>query len=204
MTREPAADIDVSGLPSATFGHRAITWWGTLGFMTAEGLTLVVCVVAYIYVQRNFPRWPPPGTPLPSTTIPLVQIAAMLLSIPMMVWTSRAARRLDLRGVRLGMLLSAGFAVAFCALRWFEFKALNTRWDSTAYGSAAWAILVAHTTLLVTQVFEGSTMAAMLYLGPVEPKHFGDVDDSCMYWYFMTGGWILLSLLVFFSPRLHP
>jgi cytochrome c oxidase subunit I+III len=203
MNREPAASVDVSALPSAAFGHRAITWWGTLGFMTAEGLTLVVCVVAYIYVQRNFPRWPPPGTPLPSITIPLLQMAVMLLSIPVMIWTSRAARRLDLRGARVGMVLSGILAVGFCVLRWFEFQALNTRWDSTAYGSAVWAILVAHTTLLVTQVFESSTMAAILYLGPVEPKHFGDVDDSCLYWYFLTGGWILLSLLVFFSPRLH-
>ncbi|HET8633662.1 MAG TPA: hypothetical protein VFL88_05910 [Gemmatimonadales bacterium] len=203
MSRERAASVDVSALPSAAFGHRAITWWGTLGFMTAEGLTLVVCVVAYIYVQRNFPRWPPPGTLLPSITIPLIQLAVMLLSIPAMAWTSRAARRLDLRGARVGMVLSGIFAVAFCVLRWFEFRALNTRWDSTAYGSAAWAVLVAHSTLLVTQVFESSTMAAILYLGPVEPKHFGDVDDSCLYWYFLTGGWILLSLLVFFSPRLH-
>jgi heme/copper-type cytochrome/quinol oxidase subunit 3 len=204
MTREPAANVDVSTLPSAAFGHRAITWWGTLGFMAAEGLTLVVCVVAYIYVQRNFPRWPPPGTPRPSITIPLIQMAVMLVSIPMMAWTSRAARRLDLRGVRLGMVLSVFLAMAFCVLRWFEFQALNTRWDSTAYGSAAWAVFVAHTTLLVTQVFESSTLVAILYRGPVEPKHFGDVDDSCLYWYFLTGGWILLSLLVFFSSRLHP
>ena len=195
--------IDVSSLPETTFGHRALTWWGTLGFVAAEGTTLLICAVAYLYVQRNFRTWPPAGTPLPSLTIPTIQAALMALSIPMMVWTSRSARRLELNRIRLGMLLSTVFALAFCVLRWFEFSALHTRWDTNAYGSAAWAIVFAHATLLVAQLAEGATMTALLFVGPVEPKHIADVDDSCLYWYFMTGSWIVLYLLVFISPRLR-
>ena len=194
--------IDVSALPETTFGHRAVTWWGTLGFMAAEGTTLLICAVAYLYVQRNFHHWPPAETPLPSLTIPTVQVALMLLSIPVMVWTAHAARRLELGKIRLGMVLSTAFALAFCVLRWFEFRALHTRWDSNAYGSAAWAVVFAHATLLAAQFGESASMAALLFTGPVEPKHFADVDDSCLYWYFMTGSWVLLYLLVFISPRL--
>ena len=47
-------------------------------------------------------------------------------------------------------------------------------------------------------------MALVLIKGPVEPKHLADVDDSCLYWYFLTGSWMLLYLLVFVSPRLQP
>ncbi len=197
-----AGSIDVSALPSTTFGHRALTWWGTVGFMAAEGTTLIVCAVAYLYVQRNFQVWPPRETPLPSLTAATVQILLMAASVPVMVWTSRAARRFDLAGVRRGMVLSTVFALAFCVLRWFELHALNTRWDSNAYGSTAWAIVFAHATLLIAQFFESGAMAALLFLGPVEPKHFADVDDSCLYWYFMTGAWLVLYLLVFISPRL--
>jgi heme/copper-type cytochrome/quinol oxidase subunit 3 len=195
--------IDVSALPETTFGHRAVTWWGTLGFMAAEGTTLVVCAVAYLYLQRNFQTWPPAGVPLPSLTIPTIQAALMLLSIPVVMATSRAARRLDLDRVRIGMVLATVFALVFCVLRWFEFRALHTRWDTNAYGSAAWAIVFAHATLLVAQLAEGAAITALLYLGPVEPKHIADVDDSCLYWYFMTGAWIVLYLLVFVSPRLQ-
>ena len=195
--------IDVSALPETTFGHRAVTWWGTLGFMAAEGTTLVVCAVAYLYLQRNFQTWPPAGVPLPSLTIPTIQAALMLLSIPVVMATSRAARRLDLGRVRIGMVLATVFALVFCVLRWFEFRALHTRWDTNAYGSAAWAIVFAHATLLVAQLAEGAAITALLYLGPVEPKHIADVDDSCLYWYFMTGAWIVLYLLVFVSPRLQ-
>lgn len=200
---EPGS-IDVSALPSTTFGHRALTWWGTLGYMAAEGTTLIVCAVAYLYVQRNFQTWPPHETPMPSLTIPTIQVVLMALSIPVMVWTARGARRFDLRRARVGMLFSTGFALAFCILRWFEFSALHTRWDTNAYGSTAWAILFAHATLLATQLFEGATMAVVLIKGPVEPKHLADVDDSCLYWYFLTGSWMLLYLLVFVSPRLQP
>lgn len=198
---EPGS-IDVSALPSTTFGHRALTWWGTLGFIAAEGTTLIVCAVAYLYVQRNFRTWPPHETPLPSLTIPTVQVVLMALSIPVMAWTSRGARRFDLGRARIGMLASTAFVLVFCVLRWFEFSALHTRWDTNAYGSTAWAIVFAHATLLVAQLFEGATMAVLLVKGPVEPKHLADVDDSCLYWYFMTGSWILLYLLVFVSPRL--
>lgn len=193
--------IDVSALPSTVFGHRALTWWGTLGYMAAEGTTLIVCAVAYLYLQRNFATWPPRGTPLPSLTAATIQVVLMAASIPVMIWTARASRRFDLGRIRLGMVLSTAFALAFCVLRWFELQSLHTRWDTNAYGSAVWAILFAHATLLVVQLFEGVTLAAMLFLGPVEPKHFADVDDSCLYWYFMTGAWFVLYLLVFISPR---
>ena len=193
--------IDVSGLPSTTFGHRALTWWGTVGFMAAEGTTLIICAVAYLYVQRNFQVWPPRETPLPSLTASTIQLLLMAVSVPVMISTSRAARRLDLGGVRRGMLLSTGFALAFCVVRWFELQALHTRWDSNAYGSTVWAVVFAHATLLVAQFFESAALSALLLLGPVEPKHFGDVDDSCLYWYFMTGAWLVLYLLVFISPR---
>lgn len=197
---EPGS-IDVSGLPSTTFGHRTITWWGTLGFMAAEGMTLIICAVAYLYVQRNFQVWPPRETPLPSLTAATIQVLLMAVSVPVMMWTSRAARRFDLGGVRVGMLISTGFALAFCVVRWFELHALHTRWDSNAYGSTAWAVVFAHATLLIAQFFESAALWALLLVGPVEPKHFSDVDDSCLYWYFMTGAWLVLYLLVFISPR---
>jgi hypothetical protein len=28
---------DVADLPTVTFGHRSLMWWGTLGFMVIEG-----------------------------------------------------------------------------------------------------------------------------------------------------------------------
>ena len=56
--------IDVSNLPTFVFGREAITWWGTVGFAAIEGMSLVVCAVAYLYLRKNVYHWPPPPTRL--------------------------------------------------------------------------------------------------------------------------------------------
>jgi cytochrome c oxidase subunit III len=196
------SSVDVSQLPTTVFGNRALTWWGTIGYIAAEGTTLIVCAVAYLYIRQNFRTWPPEGTPLPALTIPSIQAGLMLLSVPVMAMTSRAARRLDVRGTGLGLAASMLFVTAFCVLRWFEFHALHTRWDSNAYGSAAWAVVFAHATLLAAQFAESLVITLIFLVGPVEEKHLADADDVCQYWYFLIASWLVLYLLVFISPRL--
>ena len=43
-------DLEVAALPTTVFGHRDIMWWATVGFMTIEGMTLVVCVAVVLDV----------------------------------------------------------------------------------------------------------------------------------------------------------
>jgi heme/copper-type cytochrome/quinol oxidase subunit 3 len=97
---------NVTELPTTTFGHRSLMWWGTLGFMMIEGSTLFICAVSYFYLRRNFQAWPPEGMLRPSLTIPTIQVALMVLSNIPVVMMDRAARRLDLRTVRAGMVVA--------------------------------------------------------------------------------------------------
>ena len=48
---------DLAELPTVTFGHRSLMWWGTLGFMVIEGWTLALIVAMYFYVRQNFLNW---------------------------------------------------------------------------------------------------------------------------------------------------
>ena len=57
----------------------------------------------------------------------------MLASNLPMAMVDRAARRLDLRAVRSGMLVMSLFVVAMCVLRGFEFAALNVRYRDIRY-----------------------------------------------------------------------
>jgi heme/copper-type cytochrome/quinol oxidase subunit 3 len=192
---------DVSRLPTVVFGNRAVEWWGTLGFVVIEGFTLAIVAAAYLYLRKNFIAWPPYGAMLPDLLIPTLQVLAMAASIPAMVWLQRAAKRLDAGAVTIGLALGTAFVLLFCWLRWYEFRALNVRWDTDAYGSAAWAILAFHATLLVLQAYEVGGMLLIFLTGRVEPKHFSDVNDVAYYWHFMVGFWFVLYLLVFWSPR---
>ncbi len=203
MTAAGGRDLDVSRLPTVVFGHRGLLWWGTLGFVAIEGTTLVICAVVYLYLGRHVPAWPPPGTPRPDLVVPTVQAALMLASLAPAAALDRAARRLDLGAVRRLMVWLSLLSVAFAALRWFEFGALNVRWDASAYGSAAWLVLAGHGTLVGAEVLEVLPFSYVLFRGPLEERYFSDANDLSLYWYFMVGVWLPLYALVFLSPNLR-
>jgi len=192
---------DISGLPRTVFGHRSLMWWGTLGFIIIEGTTLFICAVTYFYLRRNFTTWPPEHIYRPALLIPTIQAALMLLSNIPMRWADRASRKMDLAGVRKAFVICSVLAVVMTVLRWFEFRALNVRWDTSAYGSAAWATVTAHGTLLLLELAETVAFTVLLWGKEVEERDLSGVGDNAFYWYFMTGVWIPLYVIVFLSPH---
>jgi cytochrome c oxidase subunit III len=191
---------DVSELPRTVFGHRSLMWWGTLGFIVIEGSTLFIVAASYFYLRRNFSTWPPEHVFRPSLLVPTIQAGLMLLSnIPMRL-ADRASRRMDIRAVRQGFLVCSVLAIIMTVLRWFEFQSLNVRWDSNAYGSVAWATLTAHGTLLLLETAETLAFTVLLFKGPIEDRDLAGASDNALYWYFMSGVWIPLYVVVFLSP----
>ena len=193
---------DVARLPRTVFGHRSLMWWGTIGFIVIEGSTLFICVASYFYLRRNFSTWPPEHVFRPGLLIPTIQAGLMLLSNIPMVSADRASRRMDIRGVRIWFLVCSALAVIMTVLRWFEFQSLNVRWDSNAYGSVAWATLTAHGTLLLLETAETMAFTVLLFKGPLEERDLAGASDNALYWYFMTGVWIPLYVVVFLSPSI--
>jgi cytochrome c oxidase subunit III len=198
--RPTRAVADVRGLPRTVFGNRSLMWWGTVGFTIIEGSTLFICVVTYFYLRRNFATWPPQHIYRPALLIPTIQAALMLLSnIPMRA-VDRASKRLDLAAVRSGMVICSVLIVLMSVLRGFEFSALKVRWDTNAYGSVAWATLVAHGTLLLLEMAETLVITVLLFQPNVEERDLSGVSDNALYWYFLTGVWIPLYVMVFLTP----
>lgn len=191
---------NVADLPTTTFGHRSIAWWGTIAFIVIEGTTLFICAMSYLYLRVTVGQWAPAYAPLPDLGVAAVQVALMLASNVPMVMVDRAARRLDLTAVRAGMVIMALLAVVMCVLRGFELAALNVRWDANAYGTAAWAILVSHATLLVTETIETLVQTALMFSPKLEQRDISAVADNALYWYFMTGTWIPLAAIAFLTP----
>jgi cytochrome c oxidase subunit III len=198
--RPTRAVVDVRALPRTVFGNRALMWWGTIGFIMIEGSTLFICVVTYFYLRRNFATWPPQHIYRPALLIPTIQAAVMLLSNIPMRWVDRASKRLDLPAVRSGMVVCSVLIVIMCVLRALEFSALKVRWDTTAYGSVAWATLVAHATLLLLETAETLAITVLLFQPNVEDRDLSGVSDNALYWYFLTGVWIPLYVMVFLTP----
>lgn len=198
---EPRAVLDVSELPTLVFGHKNVAWWGTLSFMVIEGTTLAVALSSYLYLRKNFPHWPPEPTPVPDLLIPTLNTLLLLAVLIPMASVSKAAKRMDLHGVRVGLLVAVAMTVVNTVLRFWEFAALNTRWDEHVYGSIAWATLGLHTTLLLVDVVESAVIAALMFIGPIEKKHFADASDAAFYQYFLSLSYIVVYVVLFLSPR---
>jgi cytochrome c oxidase subunit III len=195
------ADVDVSRLPEFAFGSRAVTWWAVWGFLAIEGTMLALCFVTYFYLRDRVPDWPPPPTPTPDLGIPTINLFIILLSALPMYLLSRAARRLNVWAVRRWHIVCDLIGIVFITLRFFEFKALNVYWDTNAYGSILWTIIVIHTFHLLSEVVETIVVTVLLYLGHTEPKYLVDATDNALYWYFIVLIWIPCYALIFLAPR---
>jgi heme/copper-type cytochrome/quinol oxidase subunit 3 len=192
--------IDVCGLPSYGFSHRSLMWWGNLGMMTIEGLGFGAMIVIYFYLRAFANAWPDGGRP-PDLLFGTINLAIILGSAVPNLFAQRAAQRRDRRGVRRWLYVCALFGVALCVVRWFEFKALNVRWDQGAYGSVVWVLLGLHSFNLVTDVGDTLVLTAVTYTNPFEGKRFVDIAENCGYWYFVIVSWLPIYAVVYFGAR---
>jgi heme/copper-type cytochrome/quinol oxidase subunit 3 len=198
---EPRRVLDVSSLPTVTFDHRGLTWWGTVGFMVIEGFTTALMAASYLYLRKNELAWPPGHTPNPDLLAASLNTALLLLVMIPMRSADLAARRFDRRAVARWLSIATVMSVGTVVLRWYELVALNARWDAHAYGSAAWGVLVMHGTLILVDCVETGTMAVLFAKGPIERKRFPDASDAAAYQYFLSLAQIPVYLIVFWGPR---
>jgi cytochrome c oxidase subunit 3 len=201
-TRPPRPVMDVSALPTVTFGTRSLMWWGTLGYMTIEGWTVALLVAAYLYLRQNVEAWPPLRTPYPSLLIPTLNLLLMLVSIVPTYVTARAAKRLDEPAVKRWLVISCIAIIPIVVVRWWELWALNTRWDTTAYGSAAWTVVGFHTSLLLLDVVDTVGLTLFYFLHKMPVKSFSDTCDNSFYWYFTVAIWVPVYLIIYVGPRI--
>jgi cytochrome c oxidase subunit I+III len=197
----PAVVGNVAGLPTVVFGRRQIIWWGTIGFMIVETMTLVVCLASWFYIRRNFDTWPPPGTAEPDLLIGSVSMLVLAVTAVPYVLLDRAAKRLDARATRRWLWFATIATAIATGFRFLEFDAVGTTFDASAYGSVVWAILVTHFTLLAVDLMETGSAAMLFTLGRQEPKHYPDASDNAFYSYFLVIAWVPAYLVVYLLPR---
>src|SRR4051794_38840304 len=112
--------LDVSGLPNESTDHHEPVWWGNALLMFIESMTIILLLVSYFYIRRNFDDWPPvqPHTvppqypPVPDLLLPTIQLILVALSCIPMYLTDMAARRNDEGGVKLGLSFMLAVSIA--------------------------------------------------------------------------------------------
>lgn len=192
--------LDVANLPTFGFGTRSLMWWGTAGMIAIEGTAFAFMVIVYFYLRSLAPTWPV-ARAAPDLLWGTINLGLILLSALPFIWSDRAAIDLDLRRVRIAMLLCSLVSLGLCGVRWMEFTTLNVRWDESAYGSVVWMLMGLHTFNLVTDVGDTLVLTALMYKGPIEGKHFVDIAENSGYWNFVVLSWIPIYAVVYWAPR---
>jgi cytochrome c oxidase subunit 3 len=198
---EPKAVLDLRELPDHGFGSRSLTWWGTVGMFAIEATTLAIGAAAYLYLMMQEPHWPPVEH-VPDLSISTAVTAVFLLSVIPNIRLARQAKRYDLRGVRVGMVIMSLIGALLVGMRLYEFRHLNVRWDWNAYGSAVWALLGLHTVHVVTDLVDTIVLAALLFTSHgAKARRFVDSAENAMYWNFVVVAWLPVYAVIYWVPR---
>jgi cytochrome c oxidase subunit III len=199
----PRVVDDLGGLPAAGFRTHSLWGWATLGFMVIEGTGFALAGASYVYLMNTARQWPLEGRP-PDLLWGALMTGLLLASLVPNFIVSRAARRCQVAETQRWAVVLFLFNAAAILLRGFEFAHLNTRWDQDAYGSVTWALMVLHTTHLLTDFIGTCLLTVMLFTHPVDQERLSDVDDDAVYWAFVVAAWVPIYLLVYWAPRWAP
>lgn len=192
---------DLSALPDAAFGSRTVLWWGLLGFILIEGGAFALAGGSYLFLMSHTDPWPPHHLPPRLIWGTLFTLVMVLSEIPNVI-AERAARAENERPVQFGLIAMSVVGLLLLVIRWFEFQALNVRWDDNAYGSIVWALLFLHTTHLVTDLADTIGLAIFSFTHEVDTNRFSDVADNSLYWHFVLVAWLPIYALIYWAARL--
>ncbi|HZU34075.1 MAG TPA: cytochrome c oxidase subunit 3 [Candidatus Angelobacter sp.] len=192
--------LNVSTTPTVVFGNRSLIWWGQILMMAIEGTMFAIFIASYFFYRTRVSDWPP-GFNVPALKWGTLNVVLLLLSAAPNVWVKKQAEEARLRNVRLGLVLMGVIGIVNCAIRAFEFPALNCRWDSNAYGSMIWTLLSFHTFHLVTDTCDTLALTVLMFKGPLEGRRYEDVSVNAIYWYFIIGSAIATYVVIYWAPR---
>ena len=195
-----APNVEVSGLPDYAYSHRSPMWWATFGIVLIEGTMFAALLATYFYLRSRSPEWPP-RVPPPDLIWGTLNTAILILSCVPNHFYKAAAEKQDLRRVRIWLVVSLVFALAFIGVRAMEFSTLNCRWSDHAYASIVWVLLGFHTTHLVTDFLDSAVLTVLMFTGPLSGKRFVDVSENGMYWYFVVWAWLPIYATIYLVPR---
>ena len=158
-------------------------------------------ITSYIYLKGRVPHWPPGVSP-PELRWGTLNVIILLVSI----WPNllakkgggafRTERRTPVDGRLHASSRSPSTSSAF-----FEFSALNVRWDTNAYGSMTWMLLGLHTTHVLTDFLDSGVLTAVMFCGTVDEHRFVDVSENAMYWNFVVLSWLPIYAVIYLAPR---
>ena len=203
MIRDVRFTDDLAYLPTYKFGPSSLTWWGIIGFMVIEGAAFALTFAAYFFLMGHEQGWPPEARRAPDLLAGTLFTLLILASEIPNTMIKKAAHERDVGTIRLLIPVIAGIGLVLLIIRGFEFNSLNVRWTDDAYGSIIWALLLLHTTHIMTDWFDTLVLWALIRTPlAYEGRRLVDVDENSLYWRYVWLLWLPIYLMIYWVPRL--
>jgi heme/copper-type cytochrome/quinol oxidase subunit 3 len=199
MRRATSVVGDVSALPDDNVGPNSLGWWSVIGLLLIEAMGVALAIGAYFFLVPFVHG--PDGSLVPPLHWGTAFLALAILGELPNLWTQRVAHARQAVAVRRGLLVMGVLGLALLGLRGFELAAMRIRWDLDAYGSIVWALLLLHTTVITTVVFRTLVLAVLVWMKRADGRRFSDVSGNALHWHFICGSWVLIYLVIYWTPR---
>lgn len=196
--------LDVSEYPALVQGPRGSLWWGMAGLILIEVVVFTALIATYYYLKFLNPHWPPAGEPLPKIVLPTINTLVLIgSSLAVFYGDSAISERGDTRGLVIGMGAAMLLGVVFLVLKVIEYSQVEYFWDTNAYGSIVWTMIVFHSSHVLSVVLKTITVLALAYKGHWTRERCQGVKVNGLYWHFVVVIWIPLYITIYWTPRIH-
>lgn len=194
--------LDVAGLPVLVTGPRAPLWWGMVLLLAIESTVFASFATTYLYLRFHAPQWPPAGVEIPDLLLPTLNTGVLIASGAAMYWGDAGVRKGNVRQLLRGLGLAVALGVLFLGLKVVEYGDKAYRWDTHAYGSIVWTIVVFHSTHVASVLLKGIAVATLALRGHFTAERRLGVQINGLYWQFVVVVWVPLYVLLYWVPRL--
>lgn len=194
--------VDASRYPDYAYSYKAPVWWGIVGLVAVEGMVFATLIASFFYLKTGEPFWPPDGTAAPGLLLPTLATALLLASLFPVYRSDQAIKRNDAGPLKTWPLASIALALAFLAIKAYEYAHIGFRWNTHAYGSVVWTMVGLHTAHVVAVILK---TLVVVYLARRDYFHHQrriGVTVNGLYWYFVAVVWIPLYLTIYFGSRI--
>jgi cytochrome c oxidase subunit III len=181
---------------------QAPLWWGMILLLTIESAVFGTLIASYLYLRFNSPAWPPGEIEPPELLLPTITSLVLFASSLLVWWADRGLKKGDVARLKLGLGVSLALGMVFLALKTYEYMDADYRWDTHAYGSIVWTIIVFHSAHVATVVMKGCVMEFLAFRGFFTEEQRLGIDINGIYWHFVALIWIPLYVTIYLVPRI--
>lgn len=201
----PSEPVDVSTWTRFHADKKHPFWWGILCLIVIETMVVLGFLVSFFYlwivnVAEGRMGWPPGGV-VPPVLYPGINTGLLIICSLAMYYGGIAMER-DRNWTFVWTVVvccAAGSLVAW--LRWLQLLELPFAWKDNAYAALVWTLTGFHLMHVTSAVLGTAVIGWFAAKGFYTDQRRLGVQVDTIYWYFVSGIWIPIYIVLYWIPR---